>query len=69
MFLVIWVLQALADEGTNISTVALTKTLAQQQGVSSLLYLGDDQDITPLIPEPTPPDETVGQTYAAHVAS
>ena len=58
---------SLADEGTNISTVALTKTLDQQQGVSSLLYLGDDQTITPSVPEPTPPDATVGQTFVAHV--
>ncbi len=57
----------LAAEGANISTVALTKTLDQQQGVGALLYLGDDQTITPTLPEPTPPDETVGQTFVAHV--
>lgn len=58
---------SLAAEGANISTVALTKTLDQQQGVGSLLYLGDDQTITPTLPEPTPPDETVGTTFVAHV--
>lgn len=57
----------LAAEGVNISTVDLTKTLDQQQGTANLLYLGLDNDLTPVVPEPTPPDETVGSTYTANV--
>lgn len=57
----------LAGEGANISTVDLTKTLAQQQGTTSLLYQGMDNNLTPIVPEPTPPSETVGSTYTATV--
>lgn len=57
----------LAAEGVNISTVDLTQTLDQQQGTDDLLYLGLDSDLSPVVPEPTPPDETVGSTYTADI--
>lgn len=57
----------LTAEGSNISDVTLDKTLAQQQDVTDMLYIGLDSDLTPTITEPTPPDATSGTTYVANV--
>lgn len=53
--------------GENISTVNLEKTLANQQLMNNILYIGHDDDITPVASEPIAPDETVGETYKAEV--
>jgi len=54
------------NPGTAVTNNVVSTTLANQQG-SAVLYYGVDEDLTPVVPEPTNPDPTQGETYTANV--
>ena len=55
------------NPGSDVVNNAIATNLANQQG-SAVMYYGVDEDLTPIVPEPTDPDPTSGQTYTANVS-
>lgn len=54
------------NPGNAVKENKVSTTLDQQQG-SAVLYVGMDDDLTPIESEPIDPDQTSGKTYTANV--
>lgn len=54
------------NPGTAVTNNAISTKLADQQG-TAVLYYGVDEDLTPIVDEPSNPDPTTGKTYTANI--